>query len=133
MPAELEASEDVSSTNPGGDVEMIEGGDETNNNNNNNEENDGGNNNEDQSELPFAGEEEVQARPTFVDYLKSPMVTLAIGPEAGTVLTAHQALLEQSPYFKEACAGFTDGSVRTLSMLPWRKGQEAHPRTQRRS
>ena len=39
------------------------------------------------------------------------------GPE-GTVLTAHQALLEQSPYFKEACAGFTDGSVRTLLILP---------------
>jgi hypothetical protein len=68
------------------------------------------------SELPFAeGDEEqpVERRRQFIDYLKSPIVTLLVGSgEYATILTAHQALLVQSPYFAEACATFTDdGSV----------------------
>lgn len=75
----------------------------------------------DQSELPFAGEDTVvepePARVPFVDYLKSPVVTLIVG-KAGeeTILSAHQALLADSPYFKGLCDNFADdGSVRTLA------------------
>lgn len=64
--------------------------------------------------LPFAEgvEEEESARQTFMSYLMSPVVSLLVGAEGGGVLTAHQALLEKSPYFKDACAAFAeDGSV----------------------
>ncbi|KAF6225003.1 hypothetical protein HO133_010198 [Letharia lupina] len=45
------------------------------------------------------------ARVTFVDYLKSPIVTLHIGSgDAATQLTAHQALLVKSPFFADAIA-----------------------------
>lgn len=69
------------------------------------------------SEMPFAGEETVvepePARIPFIDYLTSPVVTLIVGAgEQETFLTAHQALLVQSPYFKAQCDAFTDdGSV----------------------
>lgn len=69
------------------------------------------------SELPFTGEETVVepevARVPFIDYLSSPIVTLIVGSSGSeTVLTAHQALLTQSPYFKDECDAFTDdGSV----------------------
>lgn len=71
------------------------------------------------TELPFAGEETVvKPEPTripFVDYLTSPVVTLIVGSgEQETFLTAHQALLVQSPYFKAQSDAFTDdGSVST--------------------
>ena len=116
MPTELDPSEEVASSNPGGDVEMVEGATGGGAENN-------GENNEGQSELPFAGEgeEAVDVRPTFVDYLRSPIVTLSIGPDSGTVLTAHQALLEQSTYFKEACANFTSDGVRCSALMAlWR-------------
>ncbi|MCJ1360524.1 MAG: hypothetical protein MMC33_010532 [Icmadophila ericetorum] len=52
---------------------------------------------------PEGGEEEVeQSAPqlTFIGYLKSPIVELLVGSGDGqTLLTAHQALLVQSPYF----------------------------------
>jgi hypothetical protein len=64
----------------------------------------------DASELPFAEEEETApARPSFASYLASPIVTLVIGSEpASSVLSAHQGLLEQSPYFAAACSAFVD-------------------------
>lgn len=70
------------------------------------------------SELPFAGEETVveaePARVPFIDYLTSPIVTLIVGSgDKETILTAHQALLVQSPHFDSICHNFTDdGSVR---------------------
>lgn len=56
-------------------------------------------------------------RQTFVDYLSSPVVSLMVGgPGEERVLTAHQALLVKSPYFKDVCATFADdGSVRPLT------------------
>ncbi|KAK4143134.1 uncharacterized protein C8A04DRAFT_12643 [Dichotomopilus funicola] len=89
-------------------------------------ENTGGNN--ETSELPFAesgpedtGEEEpaVPQRTTFLQYLSSPIVTLLVGSgETETILTAHQGLLVQSPYFQEACAEFADdGSPRQIELL----------------
>ncbi|KAH6654296.1 hypothetical protein BKA67DRAFT_274554 [Truncatella angustata] len=74
------------------------------------------------SELPFAGgaeaEPEAEKRPEFIDYLKSPVVTLLVGNSGiETILTAHQALLLQSPYFVEACAAFSnDGSPRQIKL-----------------
>ncbi|KAK3331767.1 hypothetical protein B0T19DRAFT_482191 [Cercophora scortea] len=73
------------------------------------------------AELPFAedGPEEAAApRITFLQYLASPIVTLLIGTgENETILTAHQGLLVQSPYFAEACAEFIDdGSPRQVEL-----------------
>ncbi|WYZ41002.1 hypothetical protein EsH8_IV_001343 [Colletotrichum jinshuiense] len=94
--------------NPGADVEMVEGTEEGNNTN--------------PEELPFAegGENDpVELRTTFVSFLSSPVVTLLVGQgETETILTAHQALLVQSPYFKEACAQFSDdGSPRQIELV----------------
>ncbi|KAL0932373.1 uncharacterized protein CTRU02_213326 [Colletotrichum truncatum] len=73
-------------------------------------------------ELPFAegGESEpVEPRNTFVSYLASPIVSLLVGQnDTEAILTAHQALLVQSPYFKEACAQFSDdGSPRQVELV----------------
>lgn len=49
--------------------------------------------------------EKPAARITFVDYLKSPIITLHIGSGDGAAqLTAHQALLIKSPFFVDAIA-----------------------------
>lgn len=99
--------------NPGGDVEMGEGAEE------------GSasasvsaiaNANPNGSELLFAEEgpdDTPEVRVSFAQYLTSPVVTLIVGSsDAETILTAHQALLTQSPFFAEACAEFADdGSV----------------------
>lgn len=93
------------------------------------------------SELPFAGEETVvepEPEPTrvpFIDYLTSPVVTLIVGSgNTETILTAHQALLTQSPHFENLCNNFTDdGSVSTgpvvflANQLPSRAGSVSHP------
>jgi hypothetical protein len=77
----------------------------------------GASENPNSSELPFAeGGPDDDAPPpriTFVQYLSSPIVTLLVGSgDKETILTAHQGLLTQSPYFAEACAEFADdGSV----------------------
>ena len=64
------------------------------------------------SELPFVEDEAVEPRMGFLNYLMSPVVTLLIGGDSQTLLSAHQALLTQSPYFQEICTGFVDdGSV----------------------
>lgn len=73
------------------------------------------------SEMPFAEEETINEpepvpeRTSFISYLTSPIVTLIVGSdETETILTAHQALLTLSPFFKDACAQFSDdGSVST--------------------
>lgn len=72
--------------------------------------------------LPFQDEafiEDVPARVTYVDYLKSPVVSLLVGQgDEQALLTAHQALLTKSPWFEEACAKFsTDISVSFLHSL----------------
>lgn len=98
-----------SSANPAGDVDMegAEGaaaaGDEA-------------------AALPYAGEEGPEemstARVPFVNYLTSPVVSLAAGAdETETILTAHQALLVRSPWFAEACGEFPDdGSPRHIDL-----------------
>ena len=74
--------------------------------------------NENENGSPFHEEslEDVPARVTYIDYLKSPVIGLLVGQGAEqTLLTAHQALLTTSPWFGEACAKFSDGvSVRTF-------------------
>lgn len=93
--------------NQGGDVEMAEGVPPAT----------GANEVGDNTELPFAEGGEVDPRTTFVSYLSSPIVTLIVGSgDSETILSAHQGLLVQSPFFAEACAAFTnDGSVRSKS------------------
>ncbi|KAK3681619.1 hypothetical protein B0T22DRAFT_485100 [Podospora appendiculata] len=85
---------------PGADVEMAEGGD------------DDAAAAANGAELPFA--EDGPEDP----YLTSPIVTLLIGTgDNETILTAHQSLLVQSPYFAEACAEFIDdGSPRQVEL-----------------
>ncbi|KAM3419683.1 hypothetical protein BST61_g3016 [Cercospora zeina] len=52
-------------------------------------------------------------RPTFLDYLRSPIVELVVGsPEASSTLYAHQGVLISSPFFHEACAQFSDNAGR---------------------
>jgi hypothetical protein len=106
-----EVVEDAQATGGADDVEMVEGtaGAATENPNSKND-----------SELPFAEgvpEDPVPERVTFLQYLSSPVVTLLIGSgEKETILTAHQGLLVQSPYFADACAEFADdGSVCAVS------------------
>lgn len=103
------------------DVEMAENPGNPNPNN----KNDSG------DQLPFAegvpeGEDSVVPdRVTFLQNLASPVVTLLIGAgERETILTAHQGLLVQSPYFAEACGEFADdGSVGVfLLFLLWLLG-----------
>ena len=61
-----------------------------------------------------ATEEVVEPRVTFANYLMSPIVTLLIGSGDQSILSAHQGLLTQSPYFKDICDAFVeDGSVST--------------------
>lgn len=101
--------DDTTAVNPAADVEMSESAAAE----------DGAG---ESSELPFAGEDTVvesqsdPARVPFIEYLTSPMVTLIVGNgEKETILTAHQALLAQSPYFENLCNNFTDdGSVSSI-------------------
>lgn len=107
-PEELDTSlPQESSTNPSGDVEMIEGVE--------GEEGEG----ENDGDLPFADADLVEPRTTFLSYLMSPVVTLLVGQ--GTeqvVLSAHQALLAQSPFFDDATKSLSEGgSVSVLREL----------------
>ncbi|RWA14264.1 hypothetical protein EKO27_g858 [Xylaria grammica] len=94
------------STNPGGDVDMAEGAE-------------GEVADTEGVVLPFAEGGESEPRPTFISYLTSPVVTLIVGnAESETILTAHQALLVQSPFFADACAAFADdGSPRQIELV----------------
>ena len=71
---------------------------------------------EDENGLPFQEEslEDAPTRVTFIDYLKSPVISLLVGQgDEQALLTAHQALLVASPWFAEACARFSNNvSVR---------------------
>jgi hypothetical protein len=61
--------------------------------------------------LPFQEEaiEDAPARVTYIDYLKSPVIGLLVGQgHEQALLTAHQGLLIQSPWFADACAKFSD-------------------------
>ena len=75
------------------------------------------------SVLPFTqgGEDDypTQVRTSFVSYLASPVVTLLIR-SAGKVtpLSAHQALLVKSPYFRDQCAEFSDDESPRQVELP---------------
>ncbi|KAK2732524.1 hypothetical protein FQN55_004061 [Onygenales sp. PD_40] len=52
---------------------------------------------------------------TFIDYLKSPIVELVVGRgEEQTTLTAHQALLTPSPFFKDAVAQLPEAGPRRI-------------------
>lgn len=66
---------------------------------------------ENENGLPFQEEamEDVPARVTYIDYLKSPVIGLLVGQgDEQALLTAHQALLTSSPWFADACAKFSD-------------------------
>ncbi|KAL7626456.1 hypothetical protein AAE478_003228 [Parahypoxylon ruwenzoriense] len=107
MAEELNAAVvEESPANPGGDIEMAEG-----------EEAEG-------TAVAIAGDltlaesGDPEPRTNFISYLTSPVVTLLVGSgELETILTAHQALLTQSPFFSDACAAFTDdGSPRQIDL-----------------
>lgn len=59
-------------------------------------------------ELLFADDNIVEPRTTFASYLMTPIVTLLIGSGHQTILTAHQGLLTQSPYFETRCKDFVE-------------------------
>lgn len=88
--------------NPGADVEMGEG-----------DEAEGSSARNGGGDLPFAEGGDTEPRTSFISYLTSPVVTLLVGiGDSETILTAHQGLLAQSPFFSDVCAAFTDdGSV----------------------
>lgn len=57
-------------------------------------------------------EPEVPERVTFLDYLKSPIIELAVGSgEEATTLYAHQGLLIQSPYFQAKIEAFPENTT----------------------
>lgn len=61
--------------------------------------------------LPFQEEtmDDAPARVTYIDYLRSPVIGLLVGEgNDQALLTAHQALLVQSPWFADTCAKFSD-------------------------
>jgi hypothetical protein len=67
------------------------------------------------SGAPAGDDEPGQPNPqtVFLDYLKSPIVELVVGSgDEATLLTAHQALLLQSPYFTEKLAELPDSARR---------------------
>jgi hypothetical protein len=65
--------------------------------------------------VAFLDDEEeavIPTRVTFVDHLKSPIVELLVGEgESQALLTAHQALLVQSPFFEDACSQFSGNAL----------------------
>ncbi|KYK56526.1 hypothetical protein DCS_03526 [Drechmeria coniospora] len=67
---------------------------------------------------PVAVEAVADGRTSFTSYLQSPIVNLLIGEgQEQTLVTAHQALLVQSPFFESACQGFVeDGSPRQVEL-----------------
>jgi hypothetical protein len=64
-----------------------------------------------ENSLPFVegAMEVIPGRVTYLQYLKSPVIALLVGHgEDQALLTAHQALLTQSPWFAEVCAKFSN-------------------------
>jgi hypothetical protein len=71
----------------------------------------GDENGDNENGLPFQEEamEDVPARVTYIDHLKSPVIGLLVGQgDEQALLTAHQGLLTSSPWFADACAKFSD-------------------------
>ncbi|KAL7952885.1 hypothetical protein V8C34DRAFT_298356 [Trichoderma compactum] len=69
------------------------------------------------SEEHDADADPVEARKTFASSLMSPVVTLLVGKEEPTLLTAHQEFLVRSPYFEDICNKFAeDGSPRHIEL-----------------
>lgn len=69
---------------------------------------DGDNNGDGEKDQEIEEEEAIPARVTYVDHLKSPIVEITVGQDdSKVVLSAHQALLVQSPFFDDACAQFS--------------------------
>ena len=64
----------------------------------------------------------VNPQTVFLDFLKSPIVELNVGgggdgaDEEATLLTAHQAILTQSPFFSERLENLGDGDSRRIDM-----------------
>jgi hypothetical protein len=59
--------------------------------------------------------------PPDLSYLKSPIITLQVGtPPAETILSAHLALLQTSPWFAESCASYSASTpiAERLIILP---------------
>ena len=75
---------------------------------------------EPEDSLPFQEEtmDDAPARVTYIDYLKSPVIGLLVGEgNDQALLTAHQALLVQSPWFADTCAKFSEEvSVRSFHL-----------------
>ncbi|KAG5297702.1 BTB superfamily domain-containing protein [Histoplasma ohiense] len=76
---------------------------------------------EDGAEAAGADGEEVGAptsdnkESTFVEFLKSPIVELVVGRgDEQTTVTAHQAILTASPFFKDAISHFTNDGPRRI-------------------
>lgn len=65
--------------------------------------------------IAFQDDEEevvIPTRVTFVDHLRSPIIELLVGEgESQALLTAHKALLVQSPFFEDACSQFSDNAL----------------------
>jgi hypothetical protein len=75
------------------------------------------NENAGETALEIVESEVAQPRITFANYLMSPIVTLLIGSGDQSILSAHQGLLTQSPYFKDICDRFVeDGSPRQIEL-----------------
>ncbi|KAL6925289.1 hypothetical protein ACHAPO_009023 [Fusarium lateritium] len=110
------------SVEPTGDVEMTETAQNTQETSLENTQEDAHNGeaeqNENADETALEPVEEVaKPRITFANYLMSPIVTLLIGSSDQSILSAHQGLLTQSPYFKDICDAFVeDGSPRQIEL-----------------
>lgn len=77
---------------------------------------------EEDNGLPFQDEaaDDAPARVTYVDYLKSPVIGLLVGQgDEQALLTAHQALLTQSPWFADAAAKFSNEVSVSLPLVIW--------------
>ncbi|KAL7904665.1 hypothetical protein GGI35DRAFT_191843 [Trichoderma velutinum] len=71
----------------------------------------------DASEDHDADSDPVEERKTFASSLMSPVVTLLVGKDEPTLLTAHQDFLVRSPYFEDICNKFAeDGSPRHIEL-----------------
>jgi hypothetical protein len=78
----------------------------------------GGNDHHNGQLFPDSPAEDAPARVTYTQYLKSPVITLVIGHgEDQALLTAHEALLMQSPWFAETCSKFSNDLVVRSSLL----------------
>ncbi|QPC74415.1 hypothetical protein HYE68_005167 [Fusarium pseudograminearum] len=110
------------SVEPTGDVEMTETTQNTQetapeNTQDDTQNGEGENENADETALELAESEVAKPRITFANYLMSPIVTLLIGSGDQSILSAHQGLLTQSPYFKDICDTFVeDGSPRQIEL-----------------